>query len=328
MDLSFDFNFTDTLFMKKDNETEEKIYDSVVVGGGPAAMSAAMYLARKGCSVLVLTEKAGGQLVETTTVENYPSIDLISGKELADKFNSVITKFNISYIEGKKVVKIEEEDGIKKVVCADEEKYSGKTVIIATGSKWKELNVPGERELKTRGVAYCTTCDAHFFKDKKVAVAGGGNSGIEAAIDLAGIAELVTVIEYADELKADTILIEKLMENKNVEIVKNIEILSIKGDKKVESIEVKERETGNVYEIESDGIFVEIGILSNSTVAEGILKMNEKKEIEVDSKCRTNADGIFAAGDVTDVPYKQIVIAAGEGAKAALSAYEYIVKNR
>lgn len=328
MDLSFDFNFTDTLFIKKDKEAEEKIYDSVVIGGGPAAMSAAMYLARKGCTVLVLTEKAGGQLVETSTVENYPAVELISGKELADKFNSVITKFNISYMEGKRAVKVEDGDGIKRVICDDEEKYIGKTVVIATGSRWRELGIPGEKEFKTKGVAYCTTCDAHFFKDKKVVVAGGGNSGIEAAIDLAGIAELVTVVEYMEELKADSILLEKLMENNNVEIIKNMEILSIKGDKRVEQIEVKERESGNIYDIESDGIFVEIGLIPNSGIVEGEVNLNERKEIEIDSKCRTSREGIFAAGDVTDVPYKQIVVAAGEGAKAALSAYEYIIKNR
>ena len=266
MDLSFDFNFTDTLFIKKDKEAEEKIYDSVVIGGGPAAMSAAMYLAKKGCTVLVLTEKAGGQLVETSTVENYPAVEVISGKELADKFNSVITKFNISYMEGKRAVKVEDGDGIKRVICDDEEKYIGKTVVIATGSRWRELGIPGEKEFKTKGVAYCTTGDAHFFKDKKVVVAGGGNSGIEAAIDLAGIAELVTVVEYMEELKADSILLEKLMENNNVEIIKNMEILSIKGDKRVEQIEVKERESGNIYDIESDGIFVEIGLIPNSCI--------------------------------------------------------------
>jgi NADH-dependent peroxiredoxin subunit F len=324
VEFSFDFNFSDTLFIKGRKEEEDIVYDTIIIGGGPAAMTSALYLARKGCSVLVLTEKAGGQLVETSSVENYPAVDLISGNGLAEKFNEIIKKFEIRFIEGKRVESIVDADGIKVITVNSEEKYTAKTVIIATGSRWKELNIPGEKEFKTKGVAYCTTCDAPFFKGKRVVVAGGGNSGVEAAIDLVKIAEKITLIEYAKELKADSILINSLLKNDNVEIIKYHEILEIKGNIKVEKITVKERESEEIYEIECDGIFVEIGVQPNTGFVEEIIKLNDRKEIVIDSKCRTSQVGIFAAGDVTDVPYKQIVIAAGEGAKAALSAYEYI----
>lgn len=326
MELSFDFNFSDTLFIKGGKEEEERVYDSIIIGGGPAAITAALYLARKGCSLLILAEKAGGQLVETSSVENYPAVDFISGKDLADKFKEIIQKFEIGFIEGKRVESISNSNGIKVITVDSEEKYRAKTVIIATGSRWKELNIPGEKEFKTKGVAYCTTCDAPFFKGKKVIVAGGGNSGVEAAIDLVKIAEKITLIEYAKELKADSVLIDNLLKNDNVEIIKYHEILEIKGNIKVEKIAIEDRKNNEIYEIECDGIFVEIGIQPNSEFAEETVKLNDRKEIIIDSKCRTSEDGIFAAGDVTDVPYKQIVIAAGEGAKAALAAYEYITQ--
>ncbi len=234
MELSFDFNFSNTLFIKGGKEEEERVYDSIIIGGGPAAITAALYLARKGCSLLILAEKAGGQLVETSSVENYPAVDFISGKDLADKFKEIIQKFEIGFIEGKRVESISNSNGIKVITVDSEEKYRAKTVIIATGSRWKELNIPGEKEFKTKGVAYCTTCDAPFFKGKKVIVAGGGNSGVEAAIDLVKIAEKITLIEYAKELKADSVLIDNLLKNDNVEIIKYHEILEIKGNIKVE----------------------------------------------------------------------------------------------
>jgi len=223
-------------------------------------------------------------------------------------------------------VKAIESGTIKKIIMEDGREFSAKSLIIATGKSYRKLNVPGEDKFMGHGVAYCSTCDAPFFSGRKVIVVGGGNSGIEAAIDLAKVAENVVVVQFLDRLTADKILIEKLNEFKNVRIMYEREVTSIKGRNSMESATVRNRKTGAMDEIQADGLFVEIGLIPNSAIVKGLVRLNSEGEIMVDCSCRTNVPGIFAAGDVTDVPFKQIIVAGGEGAKAALSACNYVLQ--
>lgn len=302
---------------------EEKSYDVLVLGGGPAGSAAAIYSARKGLNVAIIAERIGGQVKETVGIENLISVPETTGSQLADNLRTHIQRYPIDLLEHRRIEKVELIDNKKILSTANGEKFSAPAVIVATGASWRKLNVPGESEYIGRGVAFCPHCDGPFYKGKHVAVVGGGNSGIEAAIDLAGICSKVTVLEFLDNLKADQVLQEKLRSLPNVEVFVSSQTLEVIGNgDKVTGILVKNRVTEETRTIELDGIFVQIGLMPNSGIFHGLIDTNRPGEIVIDAHCRTNVPGIYAAGDVSTVPYKQIIIAMGEGAKAALSAFE------
>jgi alkyl hydroperoxide reductase subunit F len=301
---------------------EIKQYDVVVVCGGPAGTSAAIYSARKGLNVAVIAERIGGQVNDTVGIENLISTPYITGSQLAAQLKAHAQQYSIDLLEHRRVEKITVEDNVKVVWASTGERYTATSIIIATGANWRKLNVPGETEYIGRGVAFCPHCDGPFYKGRNIAVVGGGNSGIEAAIDLAGICSKVTVLEFADQLRADTVLIEKAKSRANIEIIASAQTTEVIGNgEKVTGIRVKDRRTDTENVIALDGIFVQIGLVANSGVFKDIVSTNRAGEIEIDEHCRTNQSGIYAAGDVTNIPFKQIIIAMGEGAKAALSAF-------
>jgi len=301
-------------------------YDVLILGGGPAALTAAVYCIRKGVKTGLITKSVGGQVAETAAVENYMGFQYIEGLELVSKFRSQVKQFEIGYKEGMTVKAIT--TGNPKTVSLDNGTiYKSHTLIISTGKSPRRLNVPGEKELAGRGVAYCATCDAPLFTGMDVAVVGGGNSGCEAAIDLMRVARQVTLVQFLPELTADKIIIDKLMTFSNLKILLDHSVVSINGTEKVESVTIRHNKTTQESLLQVAGIFVEIGLIPNTVFTKNILKLNQWNEIVIDCACRTNVPGIFAAGDVTSVPYKQIIIAAGEGAKAALSACDFLLKN-
>ncbi len=302
----------------------EKLYDVIITGGGPAAMTAAVYCMRKGVSTGFITKDIGGQVAETSGIENYLGYKYIEGNDLVGKFADQVKQFEIGFREGAGVTGITAGE-TKAITLESGESYRARAVIVCTGNRWRKLNVPGEERLTGKGVAYCSICDAPFFAGKPVAVAGGGNSGLEAAIDLAKVATRVTLVQFLDVLTADKILIDKLKEYPAVEVLLEHEVKAIRGDSGVTGVTVIDRKTKKERDLDVQGIFVQIGLIPNSDMVKGTVDLNERGEIIVDLSCRTSAKGIFAAGDVTSVPYKQIIIAAGEGAKAALSACEYIL---
>lgn len=311
------------------SELAVKEYDVIVAGGGPAGISSAIYSARKGFSVAIVAEQVGGQLNETLAIDNMISVPQTTGSKLTANLKQHLNEYPIDVLENRKIEKVEVVNGQKQVKTSLGETLIAPALIIATGASWKRLNVPGEKEYLGSGVAFCAHCDGPFYKNKRVAVIGGGNSGLEAAIDLAGIASHVTVFEFMPELKGDQILQDKLNELSNVNIVTNAETLSIDGDSsKVTSLKFKHRESADLDTLDLDGVFVQIGLVANSQVFKNLVEMNKFGEIIVDAHCRTNKAGIYAAGDVSVVPYKQIVIAMGEGSKAALSAFEDKIKGR
>lgn len=325
-----------------DEAVETKMYDVIVVGGGPAGATAAIYSARKGLKVAVLAERVGGQVKETVGIENVPSVVHTTGEQLANDLKTHVLTYPVDLFENRTVEKIEVtpsgEEGTPfgKVMSSGEGMSSGKIVhvkggetfcapalIIATGASWRRLNVAGESQYIGKGVAFCPHCDGPFYKGKRVAVIGGGNSGVEAAIDLAGICSEVTVFEFLESLKADEVLQEKLRSLPNTNVYANRQTTALIGDgQKLTAIRVKDRATNEEKTMELDGVFVQIGLTANSSVFKDIVKTNRIGEIETDAHCRTNVPGIYAAGDVSTVPYKQIVISMGEGAKAALTAFD------
>lgn len=301
----------------------EKNYDIIIVGGGPAGSAAAIYTARKGLNVAVVADRIGGQVKETVGIENFISVSQTTGQQLALDLMSHMTDYPIDILEHRRVEKVELEGHNKILTTSAGDKLIAPAVIVATGASWRKLNVPGEAEYIGRGVAFCPHCDGPFYKGKHVAVVGGGNSGIEAAIDLAGICSKVTVLEFMDELKADQVLQEKLNSLSNVEVFKSSQTMEVIGNgEKVVGIRIKDRKTEEERTIELDGIFVQIGLAANSGAFRGLVDTNRPGEIVIDSHCRTTVPGIYAAGDVSTVPYKQIIISMGEGAKAALTAFE------
>lgn len=301
------------------------MYDILVIGGGPAGLNAALYSKRKGANVAIIAKDIGGQVRDTSTVENYLGYSSISGeglvKEFADHVNALdIPVFDFSTVES---IGVSEDSKIKEVILSDGTTYKAKSIIIATGSKPRKLGVPGEEEFFGKGVAYCAICDGPFFTGLDVIVAGGGNSAIEAAIDLSKIANKVTVV-HRSQLRADQILIEQVEKLENVEIHLETQIQSIQGEKLMSGIKVLDKSTGKTSVIEANGIFVEIGYLPNTEIFNGVIELNDRKEIMVDRYGETNIKGIFAAGDCTDTPYKQIIMSAGDGAKCALAANDYL----
>ncbi|MDR1356367.1 MAG: alkyl hydroperoxide reductase subunit F [Tannerellaceae bacterium] len=300
-----------------------KRYDLIVVGGGPAGSSASVYSARKGLKVALLAERIGGQVRETVGIENLISVPRTTGEQLAADLRAHIGNYDIDLLEYRRAEKVELRGHDKYVTVAGGETFVAPALIIAAGASWRRLNVPGEAEYIGHGVAFCPHCDGPFYKGKHVAVVGGGNSGIEAALDLSGICRKVTVFEFLDDLKADSVLQEKARQRPNIEIFTSSQTLEIVGDGgKATAIRVKDRRNGEERVMPLDGVFVQIGLSANSGVFKGIVNVNRIGEIETDAYCRTNQPGVYAAGDVSTVPYKQIIISMGEGAKAALSAFE------
>lgn len=301
--------------------------DVTIIGGGPAGVAAAIYVARKGLQVTMVADRIGGQVKDTQDIENLISVPLTNGNELVANFAKHINAYEITVKELVSVTKISENgDKTYQITLNTGENFATRAVIVATGAKWRKLNIKGEDENIGSGVAYCPHCDGPFFKGKDVAVVGGGNSGIEAAIDLAGIVNHVTVFEFADHLKADQVLINKAKERANIDILTSVASQEIKAtDGKVSSIVYQDRTTGENKELPLSAVFVQIGLVPNSEVVKDLVNVTKFGEIEINEKCQTSKAGIFACGDVTTVPFKQINIAMGEGSKAALSAFEYLM---
>lgn len=297
--------------------------DLVIVGAGPAGITAAIYAARKRIDFLVVTEDIGGQAAWSADIENYTGYQFISGPELAAKFEEHLKQFDINLKENEKVLRLEKKED-KITVGTAKGIYESKTVIIASGKKSRELGVPGEREFKNKGLTYCATCDGPLYKGKDVAVVGGGNSALDAAIQLIRIAKSVVIINNRPGLSADPVMQEHIKNNPAVRVYNNAQVSAVLGDKFVNAVKIKTPQEENALPVQ--GVFVEIGLIPNSSFA-GQIEKNELGEIIVNCRNETNVPGIFAAGDVTDVPEKQIIIAAGEGSKAALSAADYLLKN-
>ena len=308
--------------------TSIRKYDLVVIGGGPAGSAAAVYSARKGLKVAVLAERIGGQVKETVGIENLVSVPYTTGEALAGNLKAHLLSYPVDLLEYRRVEKIDAAGREKVISTAGGEQFAAPAVIIATGASWRRLNVAGEQEYIGHGVAFCPHCDGPFYKGKHVAVVGGGNSGVEAAIDLAGICAGVTVVEFLDELKADRVLQEKAGSLPNVAILLSTQTTEIVGDgEKVTGLRLKDRRTGEERLTPIDGVFVQIGLSANSAAFKDLVATNRAGEIEIDRHGRTNQPGIYAAGDVTTAPYKQIIIAMGEGAKTALTAFEDRLRN-
>ncbi len=304
------------------------MYDLIIIGAGPAGLAAAIYAARKKIKTLLLASDIGGQTAQAHLVENYLGFESIAGTELADKFLIHAKKFNIEIKEGVEIQRIEPKEGKFEIITEDGV-FSAKSVIVATGKKYRPLEVPGAKEFKGKGITYCATCDAPLFKNKTVAVVGGGDAGQDAVWQLTKYASKIYLLNKYPELRGDDLRIqEELKNHPQVEILNNCEPIEIKGDKFVKSLFIKQANCEQAKELTVDGIFVEIGSIPASKFLAGVVNLNEKEEIIIDSKTNmTSRPGIFAAGDVTDVPHKQMIIAAGEGAKTALNVYEYLKNN-
>ena len=301
-------------------------FDVLIIGGGPAGASAAVYAARKGIRTGMITDGFGGQVKETLGIENFIGIKYIEGSKLAASLEDHVKSYDVDILYPQRVKHIEKKELIE-VELENGAIVKSKTVIIATGARWRKVVVPGEEEFKNKGVAYCTHCDGPIYKGKSVAVIGGGNSGIEAAIDLAGIAKHVTVLEFMPELKADSLLQERLYSLPNVTVIKNVQTKEITGLDKVNGLIYLERDTGSEKHIELEGVFVQIGLMPNTEWLGDTVERNPFGEIVVNHKNETNVHGVFAAGDCTTSPYKQIVISIGSGANAALSAFDFLIRN-
>ena len=306
-------------------------FDVLIVGGGPAGAAAAVYAARKGIRVGVAAERFGGQVNDTMGIENYISVLETDGPKFAAALEAQVRHYEVDIMNlqrADKIVPATIEGGLVQVHLANGAVLKSRSVVLSTGARWRNVNVPGEEQYKNKGVAYCPHCDGPLFKGKKVAVIGGGNSGVEAAIDLAGVVAHVDLVEFADALKADAVLVSKLKSLKNVSIHVNAQTMEITGDgQKVNGLRFKDRVSQEEHSLALEGVFVQIGLVPNTEFLKGVVQLSKFGEIEVDAKGHTNLPGVFAAGDATTVPFKQIVIAAGDGAKAALSAFDYLIRT-
>ncbi|WP_422660532.1 alkyl hydroperoxide reductase subunit F [Paenibacillus sp. EC2-1] len=301
-------------------------YDVLVVGGGPSGASAAIYAARKGIRTGIVAERFGGQVNDTMGIENFISVKYTEGPKLVAAIEEQVKEYNIDVMKLQRAKRLEKKDLIE-IELENGAVLKSKTVIISTGARWRNVGVPGEAEFKNKGVAYCPHCDGPLFAGKDVAVIGGGNSGVEAAIDLAGIVNHVTVLEFAEELKADAVLQDRLYSLPNVTVIKNAQTKEITGTDKVNGISYIERETGETKHIELQGVFVQIGLVPNTDWLADTLERTRMGEIVVDSHGATTIPGVFAAGDCTNSAYKQIIISMGSGATAALGAFDYLIRN-
>jgi alkyl hydroperoxide reductase subunit F len=307
----------------------KEAFDVLVVGGGPAGSSAAIYAARKGIRTGVVADRYGGQVLDTMGIENFISVKETEGPKLAAALEEHVKHYDVDIMNLQRAAALEPagDDGLFTVRLESGAQVKSRTVIIATGARWRKMNVPGETEYGGRGVAYCPHCDGPLFKGKRVAVIGGGNSGVEAAIDLAGIVAHVTLIEFDGKLRADEVLQRKLRSLPNVRAIVSAQTTEVHGaDGRVNALSFKDRSSGEIHRIELEGVFVQIGLLPNTDWLKGTVTLSPRGEIEVDARGQTSLPGVFAAGDATTVPYKQIIIAMGEGSKAALSAFDHLIR--
>ena len=306
-------------------------FDVLVVGGGPAGAAAAIYAARKGIRTGVAAERFGGQVLDTMAIENFISVNETEGPKLARALENHVREYDVDIMNLQRAAQLipaEKAGGLHEIKLENGASLKAKALILATGARWREMNVPGEQEYRGRGVAYCPHCDGPLFKGKRVAVIGGGNSGVEAAIDLAGIVAQVTLLEFDSQLRADAVLQKKLNSLPNVTVITSALTSEVHGDgQKVTGLTYKDRNSSEFHQLELEGIFVQIGLLPNSDWLKGTVELTSRGEIIVDARGETSLPGIFAAGDVTTVPYKQIVIAVGEGAKASLSAFDHLIRS-
>jgi len=306
---------------------EREPYEVLIVGGGPAGASAAIYAARKGIRTGVVAERFGGQVMDTVGIENFISVPYTEGPKLVASLEQHVKEYEVEVITEQSAAKLKKGELIE-VELASGATLKSRSVILATGARWREMNVPGEQEYRGKGVAYCPHCDGPLFKGKSVAVIGGGNSGIEAAIDLAGIVKDVTVLEFSDTLRADSVLVKKAESLPNITIIKQAMTTEVLGDgNKVIGLKYKDRKTDESHVVDVAGIFVQIGLVPNSEWLKNSLELTERGEIVIDSHGATSMPGVFAAGDVTATPYKQIIIAMGSGSTAALGAFDYLIRH-
>jgi alkyl hydroperoxide reductase subunit F len=306
---------------------KKPVFDMLIVGGGPAGAAAAIYAARKGIATGVAAERFGGQVLDTLAIENFVSVQETEGPKFAVALEEHVKRYEVDIMDAQRAQALIP-GAVNEVHLANGAVLKAKTVVLATGARWREIGVPGEREYRNRGVAYCPHCDGPLFKGKRVAVIGGGNSGVEAAIDLAGIVREVTLIEFGDSLRADEVLQRKLRSLANVTVVTSAQTTEIEGDgTKVNGLVYKDRASGDTKRVALEGVFVQIGLVPNTEWLKGTIELSAHGEIVVDAKGSTSVPGIFAAGDVTTVPYKQIVVAVGEGAKAALGAFDHLIRS-
>jgi len=303
------------------------VFDTLIVGGGPAGAAAAIYSARKGIKTGVVAERFGGQVLDTLAIENFVSVQETEGPKFATALEQHVKSYDVDIMDVQRAEALIP-GRIHEVRLANGAVLKAKSIVLATGARWREINVPGEREYRNHGVAYCPHCDGPLFKGKRVAVIGGGNSGVEAAIDLAGIVREVTLIEFGAQLRADEVLQRKLRSLANVTVITQAQTTEITGDsKKVNGLVYKELRSGETKRIELEGVFVQIGLVPNTEWLKGTVELSKHGEIVVDAKGATSVPGVFAAGDVTTVPFKQIVIAVGEGAKASLGAFDHLIRS-
>jgi NADH-dependent peroxiredoxin subunit F len=308
----------------------KEAFDVLIVGGGPAGASAAIYAARKGIRTGVAAERFGGQVLDTMAIENFISVQETEGPKLAVALEEHVKQYDVDIMNLQRADKLVpgKEGALHEVHFASGAKLKARSVILATGARWREMNVPGEQQYRNKGVAYCPHCDGPLFKGKRVAVIGGGNSGVEAAIDLAGIVSHVTLLEFDVQLRADAVLQRKLHSLPNVTVITHAQTTEVTGDgQKVNGLRYKDRQSDELRTVELEGIFVQIGLLPNTDWLKGTIELSPRGEIIVDARGETSTPGVFAAGDVTTVPYKQIVIAVGEGAKASLSAFDHLIRT-
>ncbi len=310
---------------------QQAAYDMLIVGGGPAGAAAAVYAARKGIRTGVVAERFGGQTLDTMAIENFISVKETDGPKFALALEQHVKQYEVDIMNAQRAVKLvpaSEPGGLAELELANGAVLKARSVILSTGARWRNVNVPGEAEYKNKGVAYCPHCDGPLFKGKRVAVIGGGNSGVEAAIDLAGIVKHVTLLEFGDALRADAVLVAKLKSLPNVAIHTSAMTTEISGDgQKVNGLSYTDRIGGASHHVELEGVFVQIGLVPNTEWLKGTIELSRHGEIIIDAKGQTSVPGIFAAGDVTTVPFKQIVIAVGEGAKAALGAFDHLMRT-
>lgn len=318
------FNFA--LEPKKNDVDYTIIYDFIALGLGPAGFNGALYAKRKGLKTLVIGNEVGGQLKNTTDVDNYLGFGLIDAADLITKFTTHLSKLEVPMVTEVIITGLEKQNNVFIIKLSNGKTLKSKTVLYALGGSSRKLAVPGEERLNGKGISYCVTCDGPFFKDKSVVVAGGGNSAVDAALDLARIAKKVTII-HRSQFRADQESLDQLLKMPNVEVYLETQILKINGEKGVESLTILDKETNEQREFEAEGLFIEIGTIPNSKLLTELLKLSLNEEVKVNCKQQTTVPGLYAAGDVTHTPHKQIIIAASEGAKAALDAALYINRN-
>lgn len=312
--------------MSADEFADKETFDVLVIGGGPAGASSAIYAARKGIKTGMVVETFGGQVLETLGIENVIGTPYVEGPQLMRQVEDHVKQYDVDIMKGQRAKSIQKNDLIE-VELENGAQLKAKTAILSTGARWRAINVPGEKEFKNKGIAYCPHCDGPLFKDKEVVVIGGGNSGIEAAIDLAGLAKHIYVLEFLPELKADQVLQDKLYSLSNVTVITNAATKEITGSSHVEALTYTDRLTNEEHTLNVEGVFILIGLMPNTEWLSGTVELSDRGEILVDKHGATNVDGIFAAGDCTDSAYKQIIISMGSGATAALGAFDYLIRQ-